>query len=71
MWVIVKTRLGCAKQKIESFGSNRYYVYLTSQEHELGNIELIKILSRFLGTPVSRINLQQGESENDKILEVV
>lgn len=71
MKVVVKARLGSAKQKIESFGNSRYFVWLTSGTHEAANQELVSLLSKYFVTPVSKFEFRSGLESEDKILEVM
>ena len=58
MEVTAKTRFNSSKQRIESFGGNRYMVYLTFAE-DGDSINTIKaMLSRYLGVPEKRITLK-------------
>lgn len=70
MKITVKTRLECVNQKIEQFGNNRYLVYLVSEDYTQGNVELISLLSKYLGTPPSRIAIVQGRNNPDKTVEI-
>jgi len=71
MKVIVKTRLGSVKQKIESFGNSRYMVSLTSTDHASANEELLTLLSKYFITPLSKMEFRSGLTSNDKVLEVM
>lgn len=55
MIIIVKVKYGATKQEIESFGNNRYLVYLLSKENENPNEELFTLISKKLGAPPDRI----------------
>lgn len=66
----VKVRLASMKQKIESFGNNRYLVSLLAKDHAAGNAELMPLMSKYLGTPMMRIALRSGTDSEDKVLEV-
>jgi len=68
--VRVKTNSG--KQEIESFGDNRYLVYLVSRpENNEANIELIKLMAKHLGIPSTKLKIISGATGKDKTLEVV
>lgn len=71
MRIVVKTRLGSAKQKIESFGNGRYMISLLSNNHEDANAELLTVLSKYFITPVSRFQYVSGLEGNDKVLETI
>jgi uncharacterized protein (TIGR00251 family) len=67
----IKVKPSSSKQEILSFGSNRYLVYLTEPpENNRANIELINLLSKYFGTPVSRIKIKTGLTSNEKMIEV-
>lgn len=69
-YIRVKTNSG--KQEIESFGDNRYLVYLKSPpENNEANIELIKLMAKHLGIPSTKLKIVSGATGKDKILEVV
>lgn len=70
MKIYVKTRLKCLKSKVESFGGNRYFVYLISEKHAEGKEELLALLSRHLGVPIPRIEILTGEESDDKTFEL-
>jgi uncharacterized protein len=67
--VRVKTRH--SEAKIESFGNNRYLVYLTSEpEDNKANLELIGLLSKHFGVPHGRIKIKFGLTGQDKIVDI-
>jgi uncharacterized protein YggU (UPF0235/DUF167 family) len=69
MNITVKIKYGCSKSLFESFGNNRYLVYLFSKENENPNEELISLISQKMGTPVGRIQIKQDKG-SEKIIEV-
>jgi hypothetical protein len=71
MQVIVKTRLGSMNPRVESFGNNRYFVFLSASDYTLGNQELLGMLSKYLGVPAPKLLLSQGESSENKIVEIL
>ncbi len=60
MDISVRIRAKSTKNTIESFGNNRYLVYLTSglDEPSMWN-ELVSMLSRKFGVPPGRIELRR------------
>lgn len=70
MRIVVKTRLECVKPKIEKFDRDKYLVYLVSLDYKDGNEELIHMLSKYFGTPPSRIEIVQGAGTSEKVLEI-
>jgi len=72
MIIRVKVKPNSSKQKIESFGDNRYLVYLTEPpENNRANIELMNLLAKYLGVPPGRMKIKFGLSGNEKILEIM
>jgi hypothetical protein len=71
MIIYVKVKPKSGMQKVESFGDGRYLVYLKEPpENGRANIELINVLSKHLGTPVQRIRIKTGFSNDNKTLEI-
>ena len=71
MIIHVKVKTKSGMRKVESFGDSKYLVYLKEPpENNKANIELIKVLSKFLGTPPERIKIKTGFTSNNKMLEV-
>ena len=70
MKIYVKVKPNSSKQEIVEFGDFRYLVYLKSPpENNQANLELLKIMSKHLGTPSTRIKIKSGLTSNEKILE--
>ena len=71
MHIYVKVKPHSGKQEVESFGDGRYLVYLKeSPENGKANEELIKVLSKYLGTPSARIKIKTGFTSSNKMLEI-
>lgn len=71
MLINVKVKPSSSKQEIVNFGNNRYLIYLTEPaENNKANIELINLLSKYFGTPFSRIKIKAGLTNNEKLIEV-
>jgi uncharacterized protein YggU (UPF0235/DUF167 family) len=71
MNIIVKVKTKSTNPRIESFGNNRYLVYLASEpKNNEANIELIKMLSKHFGTPAGKIKIKHGFSGDEKLVEV-
>jgi uncharacterized protein (TIGR00251 family) len=71
MIINVKVKPNSSKREIESFGNNRYLVYVTSPpENDRANIELINILSKELGVPPSSLHIKFGRTSDEKIIEI-
>jgi len=71
MLLHIKVKPNSSKQSIESFGDNRYLVYLKSPpENNRANTELINFLSKEFGTPYKNINIKVGKTSDKKIIEI-
>ena len=71
MLINVRVKPRHSERKIESFGDNRYLVYVKSEpENNKANIELVNMLSKYFGIPVGRIRIKRGLTNNDKIIEL-
>ena len=71
MIIHVKVKTSSSEQKIEDFGDHRYLVYLKSEPRQNeANIELIRLLSKYFGTPSQRIKIKFGSSSSEKMIEV-
>ena len=71
MNIHVKVKPNSSQQKIESFGNNRYLIYLTEPaEDNKANLELIKILSKYFKNPATRIKIKFGLTGKEKIIEI-
>lgn len=71
MIIHVKVKPNSSKSKVESFGNNRYLVYLKEPpENGRANIELINLLSKELGVPPKSIEISFGKTGNEKIIEI-
>lgn len=70
MQITVKVRYGTTYSKMESFGNNRYLVYLLSQPTDSdANLELMTLISRKMGVPPGRIKIVQDKG-SDKVVEL-
>ena len=71
MIINVKVKPDSSKSEIENFGNHRYLVYLTEPaEDNRANIELINLLSKYLGIPHNHIKIKFGLNSREKILEI-
>ncbi|MBI2630093.1 DUF167 domain-containing protein [Candidatus Pacearchaeota archaeon] len=72
MIINVKVKPNSSKKEIESFGNNRYLIYLKEPaENNRANIELINMLSKYFGIPVGRIKIKLGLTSNEKVIELL
>lgn len=71
MIIRVKVKPNSSKNEVESFGNNRYLVYLKEPpENNRANLELIKILSKELGVPPKSLEIKFGKTSNEKLIEI-
>ena len=71
MLINIKVKPNSPKRSIESFGNNRYLVYLKEPpENNRANMELINFLSKEFGTPVSMIKIKSGRNSHNKVVEI-
>jgi len=70
MEIKVKVKYGASKQRIENYGNNKYLVYFEGSQNENTNSMLISLLSRYLGTPASRINFQKSDIDGNKVFDI-
>jgi len=70
MLITVKVRYGTTYSKMESFGNNRYLVYLISQSSDSdASLELVTLISRKMGVPPGRIKIKEDKG-SDKVVEL-
>jgi uncharacterized protein YggU (UPF0235/DUF167 family) len=68
----IRARPNSSEIKIEKFGENRYLVFLKSPaENNEANIELLKVMGKYLGIPSTKIKIISGLLSKDKILEII
>ncbi len=70
MKITVKLRFESSNSKIESFGNNRYLVYLLSSKEDADvKDELYAMLSRTLGVPPDRIEYVGKDGNGDAVFQ--
>ncbi len=70
MHITVMVRPGSSKQEIERFAPDRLRVRLVSPpEKNEANIELITLLPKYFGVPVSCIKIKHGLHDKLKLVE--
>jgi uncharacterized protein (TIGR00251 family) len=71
MIINVRVKTNASENRIENFGDRRYLVYLQSApENNEANIELIKLMAKFLGVPSTKVKIVSGLTSRDKVLEI-
>lgn len=72
MKIFVHARPSSSEIKIEKCGENRYLVFLKARaEDNEANIELLKVMGKYLGIPSTKLRIISGLTGKDKLLEVV
>jgi len=62
MEVTIKARFNASKERIESFGNNRYVMYLPFSEDE-DSLDIIReLLSRYVGAPLKAVQFKTQNS---------
>lgn len=70
MRIHIRVKPNSKMNKIENFGSGRYLVYLKEPlEGGKADAELVHILSKYFGTPPSKILIRTGINNENKVLE--
>lgn len=69
MKVVVKVRFNASKEYFESFGGNKYLIYLPFAEDDESSAVITQILSRKLGTPPARIDFAGQDMNKDWVFE--
>ena len=65
MKIIVQIKFGSGKQKIESFGSDRYLVYLNSTKDDPGAMaEFTSMMAKYMTIPPGRIHYKGKHGES-------
>ena len=71
MEITVKVRFSSSRQRIESYGSGKYIVYLIMKEGEGDAFSLLRtIISKYLGVPPSRISYLGKNYQGDMVFGV-
>jgi len=71
MKIHVKAKPNSSEQKIVDFGEHRYLVYLKSTpENDKANIELINLLSKYLGVPPKSFHITFGRTSDEKTIDI-
>ena len=71
MIVHVMVRPNSDNPKIINFGGFRYLVYIrASLDSQDANVELLSLLSKYTGTPPSRMRIVEGLISKDKVIEL-
>ncbi len=71
MDVTVKTRFNCAKERVESFGNNKYIAYLPFASDTDAEAAVIALMSKHMGVPTGRFELRRkDERTKDLVFQV-
>ena len=70
MDVQIKVRFNASKEKFETYGGNRYLVYLPFSEDVDSKKILVSILSKKIGVPENRVAFKQKDVMGNWIFEL-
>lgn len=70
MEITAKVRFDASKQRVESFGNNRYLVYLSLPEDKDAIDLIIAVLSRYLGVSTRRVAFLSRTPTKDYLFEL-
>lgn len=68
--IVVKARFNASKERVESFGMDKYLMYLPFPEDGDAEGILKSILSKHLGVPSARIELRRITPTKDWVFQV-
>lgn len=70
MEVRVKVRFNASSERFESYGGNRYLIYLPFSEDKDSKTIVIGILSKKIGVPAPRITFESKDAMGNWIFEL-
>lgn len=70
MDITVKVRFNASKENFESFGGDRYLLYLPFPENRDAENVLIAVLSKYLSTPAHRIEFRTINRNKDWVFQL-
>lgn len=70
MKVTIKIRFKASQEKFEKFGDGRYLLYLAFEEDADSKKVIKELLSRYLGTPTSRIEFIAVDNNKNWVFDV-
>ena len=72
MQITVKVKYGSENPRLESFGNNRFLVYVSAgkENDDAVNEELAALFSKHFGMPIERIKLRSGMGSDSKIFDL-
>jgi len=69
--VSVKVCTGSSKPRVEEEPDGSYRVYVAaSPERGKANVELLKVIARYLGVAKSSISIVRGQTSREKLLKI-
>ncbi|MEK6873762.1 MAG: hypothetical protein AABW91_02865 [Nanoarchaeota archaeon] len=69
--VVVKVKSGSIKRSIENFGENRYLIKTDAISNDEVNKDVLFMLSKCMGIPLSKFEFKSGLSSDDKVLQII
>jgi len=70
MEVTIKVRFNASKEKFESYGGNKYLIYLPFEEGKDSEDIIVSIISKKIGAPINRIIPKSKDSMGNWIFEI-
>lgn len=70
MEVKIKVRFNASKERVESYGGNRYLIYFPFDEDKDSESLITRHLSRIIGTPEKRIFFKTKDVMGNFVFEV-
>ena len=70
MKIALKVRFNASKERFEKFADGKYLLYLSFEEDEDTKLAVRELLSRYLGTPVQRIEFIALDSNKNWIFDI-
>ena len=71
MKIYVHARPSSSEIRVEKVGEGRYLVFLkATPENNEANIELLKVMGKYLGIPSTKFRIIAGASSKDKVIEI-
>jgi uncharacterized protein YggU (UPF0235/DUF167 family) len=72
MKIHVHAKPNSSEIRVEKVGEGRYLVFLKAPpENNEANIELLKVMGKYLGIPSTKFRIIAGAESKDKVLEII
>ncbi len=70
MEILVKIRFGASKEKFETYGGNRYLIYLPFEEDSDSKRIIVSLISRHVGVHPNKIIFKQKDAMGNWLFEL-